>query len=85
MLAMSIMTAAFFPAGRLGGHSAVVYAVRTIGVFAGNYGAGLLMPHVGYRGVFAVSGMVVLVATLALLPSIRRTLHLVQPAEKISA
>ncbi|SHF31430.1 Predicted arabinose efflux permease, MFS family [Desulfacinum infernum DSM 9756] len=85
MLAMSIMTAAFFPAGRLGGHSAVVYAVRTVGVFAGNYGAGLLMPHVGYRGVFAVSGMVVLVATLALLPSIRRTLHLVQPAEKISA
>ncbi|SMC23075.1 Predicted arabinose efflux permease, MFS family [Desulfacinum hydrothermale DSM 13146] len=81
MLAMSIMTAAFFPAGRLGGHSAVVYAVRTVGVFAGNYGAGLLMPHVGYRGVFAASGLVVLAATLALLPSIRRTLHLVQPAK----
>ncbi len=75
MLCMGIMTAAFFPRGRLGGHSAVVYCVRTVGIFAGNFGAGLLIPVVGYRGVFVVSGLFVLTVTLALIPSIRRTLH----------
>lgn len=80
ILAMGIMTAAFFPQGRLGGHSAVVYAVRTLGVFAGNYAAGLVIPLVGYRGTFVASGVLVLVGSLVLLPWIRRVLHMQEPS-----
>ncbi|ROQ90239.1 MFS transporter [Desulfosoma caldarium] len=80
ILAMGIMTAAFFPQGRLGGHSAVVYAVRTLGVFVGNYAAGLVIPVLGYRGAFVASGVVVLVGSLALLPWIRRVLHMQAPS-----
>ncbi|MEJ5349061.1 MAG: MFS transporter [Desulfosoma sp.] len=79
ILAMGIMTAAFFPQGRLGGHSAVVYAVRTLGVFAGNYAAGLVIPLVGYRGTFVASGVLVLVASLLLLPWIRKVLDMRKP------
>uniref|UniRef100_A0A832EBU9 MFS transporter n=1 Tax=Desulfacinum infernum TaxID=35837 RepID=A0A832EBU9_9BACT len=80
ILAMGIMTAAFFPQGRLGGHSAVVYAVRTLGVFAGNYAAGWVVPLVGYQGTFVASGTVVFLATLALLPWIKRVLHMSEPS-----
>jgi len=79
ILAMGIMTAAFFPQGRLGGHSAVVYAVRTLGAFAGNYAAGLAVPLIGYRGTFVGSGLLVLAATLFLLPWIKKVLHLQAP------
>ncbi len=84
ILSMGIMTAAFFPRGRLGGHSAVVYAVRTLGVFAGNYAAGWVIPLVGYQGTFVASGAVVFVATLALLPWIRRVLHMPESAGRES-
>lgn len=79
ILSMGIMTAAFFPQGRLGGHSAVVYAVRTLGVFVGNYAAGWVIPLVGHQGTFVASGVVVFLATLVLLPWVKRVLHLSEP------
>jgi len=63
----------------------VVYAVRTLGVFAGNYAAGWVIPLVGYQGAFVASGTVVFVATLALLPWIKRVLHMREPPAQESA
>lgn len=71
-IAMGILTAAFFPQGRMGGNSAAVYTVRTLGVFVGNVGAGLFMPWLGYSGVFVMSGAFVLVLTLGLYPKMKQ-------------
>ncbi len=76
-LAMGILTATFFSQGRLGGNSAVVYMVRTLGVFVGNVGAGLLAASVGYGGTFVVNGLLVLAAVILLYPRIRRHLDVV--------
>jgi len=76
LLAMGILTAAFFPVGRLGGNSAAVYTVRTLGVFIGNVGAGALAPLVGYDGVFMVSGLFLMALTLLFYPKMRRYLTL---------
>ncbi|UCG14292.1 MAG: MFS transporter [Deltaproteobacteria bacterium] len=56
ILSMGLMTATFFPESRLGGNSAVVYATRTCGIFAGNVGAGYLNGALGYSSSFVASG-----------------------------
>jgi len=76
ILAMGVLTAAFFPQGRMGGNSAAVYTVRTIGVFAGNFAAGLMIPVAGYGGVFLWNGLFVLAATFCLAPMMKRHLLL---------
>lgn len=74
IMAVGIMTAAFFPQGRMGGNSAVVYMVRTLGVFSGNLMAGFLAPFIGYGGVFIYTGFFMLLASVSLFPLMQRRL-----------
>jgi MFS family permease len=72
ILAIGIMNAAFFPRGRMGGNSAVIYTVRVLGVGAGTLAAGLLAPVLGYGGTFVYNGAFILLASLCLLPLMQR-------------
>jgi len=73
-LSIGILTSIFFPQRRMGGNSAAVYTVRTLGIFTGNITAGLAIPWIGYRGVFVGSGLFVVAACLCLYPAIRHYL-----------
>ena len=64
ILSMGLMTAAFFPEVRMGGNSAVVFAVRTCGVFAGNVGSGFINGAFGYPVSFVTSGGVIILFVL---------------------
>ena len=64
ILSMGLMTAAFFPEVRMGGNSAVVFATRTFGVFAGNVGSGFINGAFGYPMSFVASGGFILLFVL---------------------
>ncbi len=81
IMAMGIMTAAFFPRGRMGGNSAVVYGVRTLGSFAGSIMAGIIAPLVGYGGTFVYNGFFLLIVSVCLIPLMQRRLALVASGE----
>jgi MFS family permease len=76
ILSMGLMTAAFFPGGRMGGNSAVVYATRTCGIFAGNLGSGYLNGALGYPYSFVASGGLLLVFVVLAGPAMGRWLVL---------
>jgi len=81
ILAMGIMTALFFPKGRMGGNSAAIYMARTLGSFAGSLLTGALAPVVGYGGSFVYNGLFVLAASLCLYPLMQRQLALIPRAD----
>jgi hypothetical protein len=68
------MTAAFFPEARVGGNSAVVYATRTCGIFAGNLISGYVNGMLGYTYSFAFSGGFILLFAVLAGPAIGRWL-----------
>jgi MFS family permease len=61
ILAIGVMTSAFFPEARMGGNSAVVVATRTCGVFTGNLGSGFINSTLGYSYSFIASGSILLI------------------------
>lgn len=72
ILALGIMTAAYFPKGRMGGNSAVIYTVRVLGTFLGSVLAGFAAPLVGYGGTFVYNGIFIVLGTFCLLPLMQR-------------
>jgi MFS family permease len=72
ILALGIMNALYFPKGRMGGNSAVVYTVRVLGISAGSFAAGTISPILGYGGAFAINGAFILVASLCMMPLMQR-------------
>lgn len=74
ILAFGIMSAEFFPKGRMGGNFAVVYAVRILGSFAGSVIAGSTANIVGYGGTFLYNGIFLLIATCCILPLMQKRL-----------
>jgi MFS family permease len=84
ILSMGLMTAAFFPEVRMGGNSAVVFATRTCGVFAGNVGSGYINGAFGYPISFVASGGFILLFVLLAGAAVSRRLVVnsnLEPAE----
>jgi len=72
ILALGIMTAVYFPKGRMGGNSAVIYTVRVLATFAGNVLAGFAAPVVGYGGTFIYNGAFIVLGACCLIPLMQR-------------
>lgn len=70
ILCFGLLTALMFPENRMGGNSAVVYTVRTLGTFSGNVLTGFLMLYFGTSGAFVSSGIIILLAGLVFSPHI---------------
>ncbi|MEJ5300033.1 MAG: MFS transporter [Thermodesulforhabdaceae bacterium] len=70
ILSFGLLTALLFPEERMGGNSAVVYTVRTLGTFSGNVLTGVVAAKLGISGAFVLSGGVIMVASLVLTPQI---------------
>ncbi|MBW1973955.1 MAG: MFS transporter [Deltaproteobacteria bacterium] len=68
IFSMGMLTALLFPQGRMGGNSAIVYSVRTLGIFVGNFVAGIIAATEGYRGAFIYTGLFFVIASLAFWP-----------------
>jgi MFS family permease len=85
ILSMGLMTAAFFPEARVGGNSAVVYATRTCGIFAGNLASGYLNGMLGYTYSFAASGGFILLFGILAGPAIGRWLVVGEERKRESA
>jgi MFS family permease len=67
ILESDVLTAHFFPPGRLGGNSGVIFFVRTLAIFLFAAFCGWLNHRWGYKMPFIVNGVVVLLfATVAL-------------------
>lgn len=83
IFSMGMLTAILFPQGRMGGNSAVVYSIRTMGIFAGNVFTGLLANLAGYRGTFVYSGLFFLCATIIFWPLVSGLFDNLQPASQV--
>lgn len=68
IFATGLLTSTLFPQRRLGGNSAVVQTVRTVGVFTGNAMTGIIASMVGYGGAFVYTGIFFLMSALLFLP-----------------
>ncbi len=80
IFSMGMLTAMLFPQGRMGGNSAVVYSIRTVGIFTGNVFTGILAGLVGYKGAFVYSGLFFLFATLCFWPLVSEIFGDLRPA-----
>lgn len=70
ILCFGLLTALLFPENRMGGNSAVVYTVRTLGTFSGNIMAGFIATYFGMTGAFVSSGALILLAGMIMAPQI---------------
>ena len=70
ILSFGLLTALLFPEERMGGNSAVVYTVRTLGTFSGNILTGFTAARIGISGSFVFSGVFIMLASLMLAPQI---------------
>jgi MFS family permease len=70
ILSFGLLTALLFPEERMGGNSAVVYTVRTLGTFSGNILTGFTAARIGIPGSFVFSGAFIMVVSLILAPQI---------------
>ncbi|MGC8718805.1 MAG: MFS transporter [Thermodesulforhabdaceae bacterium] len=70
ILTFGLLTALLFPEERMGGNSAVVFTVRTLGTFSGNVFTGFLTAYLGTAGAFVSSGAVILIVSLVMAPQI---------------
>lgn len=87
ILCFGLLTALLFPEQRMGGNSAVVFTVRTLGTFSGNILTGFLTAYFGTAGAFVSSGAIILLASLIAAPQIlyvfgsRRVTKILNPSE----
>jgi MFS family permease len=65
LLELSVLTAALFPAQRLGGTSGLLYAVRTMATFFAALLSGLVNRSWGYHASFGLNGLFVMLFALA--------------------
>lgn len=70
ILSFGLLTALLFPGERMGGNSAVVYTVRTLGTFSGNILTGFTAAKIGIPGSFVFSGVFIMLVGLILIPQI---------------
>lgn len=68
IFATGLLTSTLFPQRRLGGNSAVVQTVRTVGVFTGNAMTGIIASYTGYGGAFIYTGIFFLMSAILFLP-----------------
>lgn len=73
-LAIGILIASLFPRRRMGGNSAVAYAIRILGSFSGSVFAGFITPSVGYGQTFFYTGLVLFIVSIALIPFLKMLL-----------
>ncbi len=66
LLELGVLVAFFFPAGRLGGNSGLLYCLRTFATFVAAILAGVLNQYLGYGATFLISGVSMLLFATAM-------------------